>query len=85
MADPQEKEESLRRKEDLLRREIEDLERQQLDLAEKMEQIAGIDCAFGTCVFDKNIDSVELKLEDVQRRKRAIESMMKSLTELKPE
>lgn len=75
MADPEEKEE-------LLQKQIDDLENQQLELAQKMEQIAGIDCTFGSCLFDEEIDSVELKLEEVQRRKRALESVMKSLKEL---
>lgn len=72
-------------KEEFLQRQIDELENQQLELAEKMEQIAGIDCTFGVCLFDKNIDSVELKLEEVQRRKKAIESMMMSLKECKAE
>lgn len=72
-------------KEELLQCQMDELEKQQLELTEKMEQIAGIDCTFGACLFDKRIDSVELKLEDVQRRKKAIESMMKSLKECEAE
>lgn len=72
-------------KEELLQQQIDALEDEQLKLAEKMEQIAGIDCTFGVCLFDRNIDSVELKLETVQRRKRAIESIMMSLKELESE
>jgi hypothetical protein len=78
MAEPKDKEE-------FLQRQVDELEKQQLELAEKMEQIAGIDCTFSVCLFDKNIDSVELKLEDVQRRKKAIESMMMSLKESEAE
>ena len=71
--------------EKLLQKQIDDLEDQQLKLAEKMEQIAGIDCTFGSCVFERNIDSVELKLEEVQRRRKAIESIMRTLKECETE
>jgi hypothetical protein len=74
MSDPRDKEE-------MLQRQIDELEKQQSDLAQKMEQIAGIDCTFGSCMFDTEIDSVELKLDDVQRRRKAVESMMRSLKE----
>ena len=71
----------LEEKEKLLQEKIAELEEQQAKLAEMMEQVAGIDCNFGACVFDENIESVELKLEEVQRRKKALESIMRSLRE----
>lgn len=74
MADEQEKEE-------ILKKEIDDLEEQTLELAEKMEEVAGIDCSFGSCVFEPALDSAEMKIEEVQRRKKALESIMKSLKE----
>jgi chaperonin cofactor prefoldin len=74
MADEQEREE-------YLQKQIDDLDEQIKELAEKMEEEMGISCEFGSCVFDPSLDSIELKIEEVQRRKKMLEAMHKSLKE----
>ncbi|MHB8896171.1 MAG: hypothetical protein ACYC99_13480 [Candidatus Geothermincolia bacterium] len=74
MADEQEREE-------YLNAQIKDLDEQIKVLAERMEEEMGISCEFGACVFDPSLDSIELKIEEVQRRKKMLETMHKSLKE----
>jgi len=66
-------------REEMLEKQLEDLNQQILTLAEKMEEVAGVDCDFGACVFDPAIDSIEKKIEEVQRRKKMIEGMLAHL------
>lgn len=74
MADEQEREK-------YLQQQIDDLDEQIKQLAEKMEEEMGISCDFGACVFDPEMDSIEQKIEEVQRRKKMLETMEKSLKE----
>jgi len=46
-----------------------------------MEEELGITCDFGECVFDPSLDSIDLKLQEVTRRKKMLETMQKSLKE----
>jgi len=62
----------LEEREKVLESEIADLDEQMKKLAVKMEEIAGTDCDFGSCVLDPAMESVEEKIEEVQRRKKAV-------------
>ena len=59
-------------REKVIEDEIADLDEQMKVLAVKMEEIAGTDCDFGACVLDPAMKSVEEKIAEVQRRKKAI-------------
>lgn len=67
--------------EDFLQKQIDALDEQIKTLAEKLEEEMGISCEFGACVFDPEMDSIEQKIEEVQRRKKMLEAMEKSLKE----
>ena len=66
-------------KEEMLEKMLDDLNQQILTLAEKMEAVAGVDCEFGSCVFDPAIDDIETKIEEVERRKKVVEGMLAHL------
>ncbi len=67
--------------EEYLQKQIDTLDEQIRSLAEKLEEQMGISCEFGACVFDPEMDSIERKIEEVQRRKKMVEAMEKSLKE----
>jgi prefoldin subunit 5 len=64
-----------------LNKQIEDLEEETRGLATQMEEQLGVSCDFGECVFDPSLDSIELKIEEVERRKKMLETMKKTLKE----
>jgi len=59
-------------REKYLEDQIADLDEQTKKLAAKLEEVAGTDCDFGACVLDPAMESIEEKIEEVQRRKKAI-------------
>jgi prefoldin subunit 5 len=69
----------LEEREKVLESEIADLDEQMKKLAVKMEEIAGTDCDFGSCVLDPAMESVEEKIEEVQRRKKAVQETLAKL------
>ncbi len=66
-------------KEKVLQEEVGKLEEQLKILAEKIQVLTGIDCSFGSCVFDPEMTEVEQKISEVQRRKRILERIMNEL------
>jgi len=66
-------------REKILEEEIAKLDEQMKVLAVKMEEVAGTDCDFGACVLDPALQSVEEKIAEVQRRKKAIQDTIARL------
>ena len=66
-------------KEELLNKEIEDYEDQLSVLANKIQELAGVDCSFGACVFDPEMQEVEEKLAEVEKRKKILGDVMETL------
>jgi hypothetical protein len=66
-------------KEELLNQEISDYEDQLSVLATKMQELAGVDCSFGACVFDPEMKEVEEKLAEVEKRKKVLGEVMDTL------
>ena len=52
-------------KEELLNQEIEDYEEDLRKVAGKLQELAGVDCSFGACVFDPEMKDVEAKLAEL--------------------
>jgi hypothetical protein len=63
----------------LLRKEIEDLEEQTKVLAERLEELVGVDCSFGSCVFDPSMTAIEDRLDAVKQRKKTLEKIISDL------
>jgi prefoldin subunit 5 len=66
-------------REELLQKQIDELEEQIRVLAAKMEEVMGVDCDFGACVFDPEMSDVESKMAEVQRRKKTLEKIISDL------
>jgi len=66
-------------KEELLNKEIEEYENQLNVLASKMQELAGVDCSFGACVFDPEMKEVEDKLAEVEKRKKVLGEVMETI------
>lgn len=67
--------------EKLLNQEIEAYDDELAKLAEKLEEVAGVDCNFGACVFDPEMNDVEDKIAEVQKRRKTIADIIDSLRE----
>ncbi len=66
-------------KEELLNKEIEDYEEELRVVAGKLQEIAGVDCSFGACVFDPEMQDVESRLAELDKRKKVLGEVMESL------
>jgi hypothetical protein len=66
-------------KEELLNQEIEAYEDELRVVASKLQEIAGVDCSFGACVFDPEMEDVESKLADLEKRKKVLSEVKESL------
>lgn len=66
-------------KEELLNKEIAAYEEELKVLAGKLQELAGVDCSFGACVFDPEMQDVEAKLAEIQKRKKILAEVMESL------
>ena len=69
---------------ELLDKEVAALEEQTRVLAERMQELAGIDCASGSCIFDPAMDDVEAKIADVQKRKVTLAEIKEALDSCEP-
>lgn len=66
-------------KEELLNKEIEDYEEELKVVAGKLQELAGVDCSFGACVFDPEMQDVETRLAELDKRKKILGEVMKNL------
>jgi len=65
--------------EELLNQEIEGYEEELQVLAGKLQELAGVDCSFGACVFDPEMKDVEDKLADIEKKKKVLAEVMENL------
>lgn len=65
--------------EEILKRELAGLDDQTARLAVKFEELAGIDCDFGECIFDPEMNDINVKIAEVQRRKKVLEGLIAHL------
>ncbi len=66
-------------KEELLNQEIEAYEDELRVVAGKLQELAGVDCSFGACVFDPEMEDVEAKLAELEKRKKILTEVKDSL------
>ncbi|OFW56497.1 MAG: hypothetical protein A2W01_03550 [Candidatus Solincola sediminis] len=66
-------------REEMLNGEMETFEQELRRLASKLGEISGVDCNFGACVFDPQMNDVEEKIAEVQKRKQILAEVMESL------
>jgi hypothetical protein len=65
--------------EKILERELAELDEKVRELAEKFEELASEDCDFGKCVFDPEMEDVQDKIAEVQRRKKMVQGVLDHL------
>jgi prefoldin subunit 5 len=66
-------------KDELLNQEIQAYEDELKVVASKLQELAGVDCSFGACVFDPEMEDVEAKLADLEKRKKTLAEVKDSL------
>ncbi len=66
-------------KEELLKKEIEAYEEELRVVAGKLQELAGVDCSFGSCVFDPEMQDVEAKMAELEKRKKTLAEVKDSL------
>jgi len=66
-------------REELLNGEMQAFEEELRRLAVRLEEISGVDCNFGACVFDPAMNDIEDKIAEVQKRKKILNDVMESL------
>lgn len=49
-----------------------------------MQELVGIDCASGACVFDPAMEDVEAKLADLQKRKVVLTEIKEAIDSCQP-
>ena len=68
-------------REKLLMEEIEAYEEELKGVAYKLQELMGVDCNFGACVFDPEMKDTEARLADLENRKKTLEGVVKALKE----
>lgn len=68
-------------KEKLLMEEIEAYEEELKGVAYKLQELMGVDCNFGACVFDPEMKDAEARLADLENRKKTLQGIVKALKE----
>ncbi len=66
-------------REEMLNGEIGAFEEELKQLAVRLEEISGVDCNFGACVFDPAMNDIEDKIAEVQKRKKILNDVLQSL------
>jgi hypothetical protein len=68
-------------REKMLNEEIEAYEEQLSGVAYKLQELMGVDCNFGACVFDPAMKDAEERLADLEKRKKNLQDVIKALKE----
>ena len=64
---------------ELLSEQVASLEEETKQLAVRMQELVGIDCNSGACVFDPAMQDVEARIADVQKRKETLNKIKDTL------
>lgn len=68
-------------REEILNQEIANLEEKTKELAARLQEVVGVDCSFGACIFDPEMTDIEDKISNVQSRKETLEKIMNDVKE----
>ena len=64
-----------KKEKEILAREIDNLNEEITLLSHQLNEIFNINCSFGVCLFNPEVDSIQEKMEEVQERKALLESI----------
>ena len=60
---------------EILAREIDNLNEEITLLSHQLNEIFNINCSFGVCLFNPEVDSIQEKMKEVQERKELLETI----------
>jgi hypothetical protein len=63
----------------LLEHEIVKLNEELKDLGYKLSELLNVDCSFGDCSFDKELDNVRDKMQEVEKTKKLLEFLKNNI------
>ncbi|MGA1864020.1 MAG: hypothetical protein ACMUHX_03055 [bacterium] len=63
----------------ILEHEIEKLNEELKDLGYKLSELLNVDCNFGACSFDKEMDNVREKMAEVEKTKKLLEFLKNNI------
>ncbi len=63
----------------ILEHEIEKLNKEIKDLGYKLSELLNVDCNFGDCGFDPEVDNFQEKMEEIEKTKGLLEFLKKNL------
>ena len=64
----------------ILEHEIEKLNQEIKDLGYKLSELLNVDCNFGYCSFDPELDNFQDKMEEIERTRDLLEFLKKNLS-----
>jgi chaperonin cofactor prefoldin len=66
-------------RQEVLDGEVKELEEETRKLADRVMELAGVDCNTGACVFDPEMEDVQAKISEIQKRKKTLEDIKGAL------
>ncbi len=63
----------------LLDKELNDLNEKVKKLGYKLSELLNLDCNFGVCSFDPEIDNVQEKIKEIEEKKKLLEFLKKNI------
>jgi len=63
----------------ILEKEIESLNDEIKNLGYQLGGLLNVDCSFGVCAFDPEVDDVQEKLKEVQEKKALLEKLKQNI------
>lgn len=63
----------------ILEHEIEKLNEEIKDLGYKLSELLNVDCNFGYCSFDPDVDNFQEKMEEIEKTKKLLEFLKKNI------
>ena len=64
---------------ELLQKEIDRLNEEMKNLGYQLGGLLNVDCSFGVCTFDPEVDDVQEKLKEVQEKKALLEKLKQNI------
>ena len=63
----------------ILEKEIKKLNEKIKNLGYELSALLNVDCSFGVCSYDPEVDDLEDKMEEIQEKKALLERLMKNI------
>ena len=64
---------------EILEKEIESLNNEIKNLGYQLSGLLNVDCSFGVCSFDPEVDDIESKIKEVEEKKALLERLKQNI------